>query len=65
MGCANIKEKSTVARGNSRCKGPEVAMCFTSLNNSREASGAGWELTRGRVSDNEVHEIATPKFCGI
>lgn len=41
-----------------------MAKCFTSLNNSREASEAGWELTRGRVSDNEVHEIATTKLCG-
>ena len=63
MGCANIKEKSLVARGNSQCKGPEVEACFTGLNNSREASGAGWELTRERVSENEVREIATPN-CG-
>ena len=64
MGCSNIKEKSILARGNSKCKGPEVEACFTSLKNSREASVAGLELTRGRVSDNEVREIATPKLCG-
>ena len=63
MGCANFIEKSLVARGNSQCKGPEVEACFTGLNNSREDSGAGWELTRERVSENEVREIATPN-CG-
>ena len=64
MGCANIKEKSLVARGNSQCKGPEVETNFTGLNNSREASGAGWELARERVSENEVREIETPNSVG-
>lgn len=66
MGCTNAKKKSILARGDSKCKGPELEACLTSLKDSKEASVAGLESTRGRVSGDEAREREqTPDHVGL